>query len=80
MNKAEAISNAGMSTKFREGFEEGFKEGFREGFRKGIREGRELARIEVAHSMLKDELPLETISKYSKLSIEKLEELKREQE
>ena len=31
MNKAEAISNAGMSTKFREGFEEGFKEGFREG-------------------------------------------------
>ncbi|MBO0457592.1 hypothetical protein JZO77_12705 [Enterococcus hulanensis] len=64
MNKAEAISNAVMSTKFRE----------------GIKEGRELAKIEVAQSMLKDNLPLETISKYSKLSIEKLEELKREQE
>ncbi|MDT2661654.1 hypothetical protein P7E02_17390 [Enterococcus hulanensis] len=64
MNKAEAISNAVMSTKFRE----------------GIKEGRELAKIEVAYSMLKDNLPLETISKYSKLSIEKLEELKREQE
>lgn len=72
MNKAEAISNAVMSTKFREGFEEGFKEGFRE--------GRELAKIEVAQSMLKDNLPLEMISKYSKLSTEKLEELKREQE
>ncbi len=72
MNKAEAINNAVMSTKFREGFEEGFKEGFRE--------GRELAKIEVAQSMLKDNLPLETISKYTKLSIEKLEELKREQE
>jgi len=72
MNKAEAISNAVMSTKFREGFEEGFKEGFREGM--------ELAKIEVARSMLKDNLPLETISKYTGLSIEKLEELKREQE
>ncbi|MDT2598695.1 hypothetical protein P7D85_02855 [Enterococcus hulanensis] len=60
MNKAEAISNAVMSTK--------------------VREGMELAKIEVAHSMLKDELPLETISKYSKLSIEKLEELKKENE
>lgn len=64
MNKAEAISNAVMSTKFRE----------------GIKEGRELAKIEVAQSMLKDNLPLEMISKYTKLSIEKLEEIKREQE
>ena len=60
IDKAEAINNAVMSTK--------------------VREGMELARIETAQSMLKDELPLETISKYSKLSIEKLEELKRERE
>ncbi|MDT2660208.1 hypothetical protein P7E02_10020 [Enterococcus hulanensis] len=45
-----------------------------------VREGMELAKIEVAQSMLKDNLPLEMISKYTKLSIEKLEELKREQE
>ena len=45
-----------------------------------VREGMELAKIEVAQSMLKDNLPLEMISKYSKLSTEKLEELKREQE
>ena len=60
MNKAEAINNAVMSTK--------------------AREGMELGVIKVAQSMLKDNLPLETISKYTKLSIEKLEELKREQE
>ena len=60
MNKAEAINNAVMSTK--------------------AREGMELAKIEVSRSMLKDNLPLEMISKYTKLSIEKLEELKREQE
>ncbi|MBO0413773.1 hypothetical protein JZO81_22285 [Enterococcus hulanensis] len=60
MNKAEAINNAVMSTK--------------------VREGMELAKIEVSRSMLKDNLPLEMISKYTKLSIEKLEELKREQE
>ena len=60
MNKAEAINNAVMSTKAREGMELGI--------------------IKVARSMLKDELPLETISKYTGLSIEKLEELKREQE
>ena len=60
MNKAEAINNAVMSTK--------------------AREGMELGKIKVARSMLKDELPLETISKYTGLSIEKLEELKREQE
>jgi len=63
MNKAEAINNAVMSTKLNQ----------------GRREGMELARIENAQSMLKDELPLETISKYTGLSIEKLEELKREQ-
>ena len=60
IDKAEAISNAVMSTKAREGMELGI--------------------IKVARSMLKDELPLETISKYTGLSIEKLEELKREQE
>lgn len=64
MNKAEAISSAVMSTKFRE----------------GIKEGRELEKIDFVRAMLEDGLPLEMISKYSKLSIERLEELKKENE
>lgn len=64
MNKAEAISNAVMSTKFIE----------------GIKEGRELEKIDFVRAMLEDGLPLEMISKYSKLSIERLEELKKENE
>ncbi|MDT2661645.1 hypothetical protein P7E02_17345 [Enterococcus hulanensis] len=64
MNKAEAISNAVMSTKLNQ----------------GRREGLELGIIKVSRSMLKDNLPLEMISKYTGLSIEKLEELKKEQE
>lgn len=64
IDKAEAISNAVMSTKLNQ----------------GRREGLELGIIKVSRSMLKDNLPLEMISKYTGLSIEKLEELKREQE
>ena len=96
MNKAEAISNAVMSTKLnqgrREGLEQGLKQGMKKGMKKGMRqgikqgkeegreEGRELEKIDFVRSMLKDELPLEMISKYSKLSIERLEELKKENE
>ncbi|WP_137665689.1 hypothetical protein [Enterococcus hulanensis] len=68
MNKAEAISNAVMSTKLNQGR------------REGIKEGRELEKIDFVRAMLEDGLPLETISKYSKLSIERLEELKKENE
>ena len=88
IDKAEAISNAVMSTKLnqgrREGLEQGLKQGMKKGMRQGIKqgkeEGRELEKIDFVRSMLEDGLPVETISKYSKLSIEKLEELKREQE
>ncbi|MBO0409564.1 hypothetical protein JZO81_00765 [Enterococcus hulanensis] len=68
MNKAEAISNAVMSTKLNQGR------------REGIKEGRELEKIDFVRAMLEDGLPLEVISKYSKLSIERLEELKKENE
>ena len=60
MNKAEAISNAVMSTKLNQGR------------REGIKEGRELEKIDFVRAMLEDGLPLEMISKYSKLSIERL--------
>ena len=44
--------------------------------REGIIEGEKRRNIEIAKTMLKDNLPLDNISKYTKLSIEEIKNLK----
>ena len=52
--------------------------GIREGMEKGIEQGSYQEKIEIAKSMLKDNVPIESISKYIKLEIEKIEMLIKE--
>lgn len=54
------------------------EEGREEGIEEGIEKGREEEALEVALRMLKDGLPPESVVKYSGLSLEKVESLKRE--
>jgi len=60
-----------------EGKEEGRIEGKEEGRIEGKEEGRDERDLEIAKSMLADDLPLMTISKHTNLSVEELEELKK---
>ena len=47
-------------------------------FENGIEKGEQKAKIEIAKSMLKDKMPIEIIEKYSGLSKEEIEKLKKE--
>ena len=53
----------------------GMKKGLAEGLEKGRAEGEENAKIAAAKRMLADGLPVETIAKYSELSVERVMEL-----
>ncbi len=48
------------------------------GYEEGKAEGRKDEKIEIAKSMLEDNIPIETIAKFTKLSIEEIEQLKKE--
>ena len=52
--------------------------GYDEGFEEGKAEGRKNEKIEIAKSMLEDNIPIEIIAKFTKLSIEEIEQLKKE--
>ena len=53
----------------------GRSEGKAEGLAEGLAEGRDAEKIETARRMLTDKLPVETIMKYTGLSVEQLREL-----
>ena len=57
------------------GMKKGLAEGLEKGRAEGRAEGEENAKIATARRMLADGLPVETIAKYSELSIERVMEL-----
>ena len=66
---------------FEEGMErgraEGMKRGRAEGMRRGRAEGMEQGKVDIVLEMLRDKLPLETIARLSKFSMERVQELGR---
>ena len=59
-------------------FEEAVREeGWEQGAAQGREEGREERNIAVVLGMLKEKLPLETIARVSKMSVERIQELGR---
>ena len=60
-----------MDTATQKGIEIGIKKGKEEGKEEGKIEGK----MEIARKMLEDKLPLETISKYSGLTIDEIKKL-----
>lgn len=61
----------GLQEGRKEGLQEGKEEGLREGHKKGISD----SLLQLAKEMLADHIPLETISKYSKLSVDEIKKL-----
>ena len=51
-------------------------EGIREGIEQGIEQGEKNKQIEIAKNMLNDNLPIETISKYTNLTVQEIIKLK----
>ena len=57
-------------------FNIGKKEGIEEGLKEGLKEGEKNKSIEIAKNMLKDNVDINIISKYSGLNVEEIEGLK----
>jgi len=58
-------------------FEEGMERGRAEGMKRGRAEGMEQGKVDIVLEMLRDKLPLETIARISKFSMERVQELGR---
>ena len=56
----------------------GYEEGIEEGIEKGKAEGSKQKAYEIAKSMLKENIPIEAIAKFTKLSMEEIENLREE--
>ena len=63
---------------YREGLAEGIEQGIEKGIEQGIEQGAEQKAIETAKKLLKDNLPIEQIAKYTALPLEKVQELTKE--
>ena len=61
---------------YRDGLSQGKAEGRKEGKAEGISEGKNERNIEIAKNMLKDNISVEFISKYTSLSIDEIKNLK----
>ena len=57
---------------------EAYREGLAEGIEQGISQGAEQTKIETAKKLLKDNLPIVQIAKYTDLPLEKVQELTKE--
>ena len=55
-----------------EGIEKGRQEGIEQGRQEGIEQGKELEKLKIAKSMLKEDVPMETIIKITELSKEEI--------
>ena len=60
-----------------EGMERGRAEGMERGRAEGMERGREQGKVDIVLEMLRDKLPLETIARVSKFSLERVQELGR---
>ena len=74
-NQLDFAEQKGQSEGKAEGLAEGRSEGLAKGRSEGLAEGRDTEKIETARRMLTDKLPVETIMKYTGLSVEQLREL-----
>ena len=81
-NLGEGIYEDGLMKGKQEGWEKGRKEGREEGREEGRKEGKEEGRtegkLEFALELLKDGMALDKVAKYSKLSLDMIEKLARQ--
>ena len=64
-------------SELKEAREKGIEQGIEKGIEQGIEKGIEQEKIEIVKNMLKDEVDISVISKYTGLSKEEIEKLKK---
>ena len=52
-------------------FDEGYDEGVQTGIEQGLEQGKQSEKIKTIFAMSKDNIPVETIAKYTRLTLEK---------
>ena len=67
----------GRAEGMKRGRAEGMERGRAEGMKRGRAEGMEQGKVDIVLEMLRDKLPLETIARISKFSMERVQELGR---
>ena len=72
------IEATGYDKGLKQGKEEGIKEGIKKGREEGKKEGKEESKKEIAKEMIKEKMPLEVISKITKIPKEELQEIQKE--
>ena len=72
------IEATGYDKGLKQGKEEGIKEGIKKGREEGKKEGKEESKKEIAKEMIKEKMPLEVISKITKIPKKELQEIKKE--
>ena len=73
----EAILEEGIERGLERGRAEGMERGMKRGMKRGRAEGMEQGKVDIVLEMLRDKLPLETIARLSKFSMERVQELGR---
>ena len=53
-------------------YDEGVHAGIEQGLEKGLEQGKQSEKIETIFAMSKDNIPVETIAKYTRLTVEKV--------
>ena len=59
-------------TRYDEGYDEGVQAGIEQGLEKGLEQGKQSEKIKTIFAMSKDNIPVETIAKYTRLTVEKV--------
>ena len=54
------------------GIEQGLEKGLEKGLEQGLEQGKQSEKIETIFAMSKDNIPVETIAKYTRLTVEKV--------
>ena len=60
---------------YEEGFDKGLEDGLQVGIQQGLEQGAYQTKLETARTMLLDNFPIETISKYTNLPLEVIQSL-----
>ena len=68
---SEGIDERGIEKGIKQGMEQGMEKGMEKGIEKGMAE----SRMETAVELMKEKFPMEKISRITRLSMEKLQEL-----
>ena len=62
-------------TRFDEGYDEGVQAGIEQGLEKGLEQGKQSEKIETIFAMSKDNISVETIAKYTRLTVEEVNKI-----